>query len=101
MKILGDVESQAVTDVRCDVCRKSTRLANSNLQYGRLEAQWGYGTAHDGERYEVHLCEPCFFATLAYLKQERRTANLFDEDAGPGADELGLVSRSDWFRDGG
>ena len=56
MKILGRVECEAVTDVRCDVCSESTRLANGNLQYGRLEAQWGYGTAHDGERYEVNLC---------------------------------------------
>lgn len=60
MKILERVESEAVTDVRCDVCSESTRLATGSLQYGRLEAQWGSRTAHDGERYEVHLCEHCF-----------------------------------------
>lgn len=101
MKILGRVECEAVTDVRCDVCSESTRLANGNLHYGRLEAQWGYGTAHDGEHYEVHLCERCFFATLAYLKQERRTFHLFEDDARPGEEELGLVSRNNWFREGG
>ncbi|MFJ4145856.1 hypothetical protein [Pseudomonas sp. NPDC089734] len=101
MKILGRVESEAVTDVRCDICAESTRLANGNLQYGTLEAHWGYGAAHDGEHYEVHLCERCFFTTLGYLKQERRTAHLFDSEPNAIEDELGLVNRNDWFRDGG
>ncbi|WP_027906995.1 hypothetical protein [Pseudomonas taiwanensis] len=101
MKILGRVEQHAVTDVRCDICAESTRLANGNLQFGTLEARWGYGAAHDGERYEVHLCERCFFTTLAFLKQERRTAHLFDSDPSSSEPELGLVSRNDWFHDGG
>ncbi|MBA1220842.1 hypothetical protein G7017_08015 [Pseudomonas fulva] len=95
MKSLGHEESEAVADVRCHVCSESTRLANDSLQYGRLEAHWGYGTAHDGEHYEVHLCERCFFTTLAYLKQERRTAHLFDIEPNTIEDELGLVSRDD------
>lgn len=90
-----------MTDVRCDICDESTRLANGNLQYGTLEAHWGYGAVHDGERYEVHLCERCFFATLTYLKQERRTAHLFDSEPNAIEYELSLISRKDWFRDGG
>ncbi|AZC51733.1 hypothetical protein C4K35_4154 [Pseudomonas chlororaphis subsp. piscium] len=101
MKILRRVESEAVTDVQCDVCDASTRLENGNLQYGKLEAHWGYGAAHDGERYEVHLCERCFFITLAYLKQERRTLHLFDGDPRSAEDDLGLITRNDLFRDGG
>lgn len=49
----------------------------------------------------MHLCERCFFTTLAYLKQERRTVDLFEDDARHGEKELGLVSRNDWSRDGG
>lgn len=101
MKILERVESEAVTDIRCDACNESARLANGNPQYGTLDAHWGYGAAHDGERYEVHMCERCVFATLAYLKQERRSVHLFEEDFRPCEDELGLVSRNDWFSDGG
>ncbi len=41
MKILGRVESEAVTDIRCDVCDESARVASGNLQYGTLEAYWG------------------------------------------------------------
>lgn len=58
---------------RGDVCRCSTHLDTGGNQFGTLQAHWGYGTAHDGERYELHLCEDCFFQTLTYLKQERRT----------------------------
>lgn len=99
MKITGHIETEAVVDVRCDACGCSTRLANGNLQYGMLQAHWGYGAQHDGERYEVHLCEPCFFSTLAYLKQERRTAHLFEEDPQCSQEDFGLAAKDDFFRD--
>lgn len=65
MKITGRVEIEAVTDVQCDVCRCSTRLDTGGLQFATLQAHWGFGTKHDGERYELHLCENCFFGTVA------------------------------------
>lgn len=100
MKITGRVEVDAVTDVRCDVCICSTRLESGNMEYGMLRANWGYGALHDGQRYEVHLCEACFFATIAYLKQERRTASMFEDNPQPPNDDFGLVARDDYFRDG-
>ena len=27
-----------------------------HMEYGVLLAYWGYGAAHEGARYEVHLC---------------------------------------------
>ena len=60
-----EIKSQAlvdvVEDVICDVCRSGARIPGYGLQYGKLEAQWGYGSQHDGKHYRVHLCEPCFF----------------------------------------
>ena len=50
-----------------------------------------------GERYELHLCEDCFFHALAYLKQERRTQHLFSEDGENLTDNLGLVEKDDYF----
>jgi uncharacterized protein (DUF2225 family) len=100
MKITGRVEAEAVTDVRCDVCDCSTRQESGNLEYGKLHAHWGYGALHDGELYEVHLCETCFFATLAYLKQERRTTNLFEDDTQRPDSNFGLAAKDDFFRDG-
>lgn len=38
------------------------------------------GWAHDGERYEVHLCQSYLFATTVFLKQERGTVSLFEEN---------------------
>ncbi len=94
MKITGSVEMESATDVVCDVCRCSTRLDTGKHQFGTLQAHWDNDTAHDGGRYELHLCKHCFFQTLAYLKQERRTQNLFSEDSQGFADDLGLVAKN-------
>ncbi|MEK2607909.1 hypothetical protein WLF18_02145 [Pseudomonas shirazensis] len=81
----------------CDVCRCSTRLDTGGHPFGTLQAHWGYGTEHDGERYELHLCEECFFRTLAYLKQERRTQHLLSEDVQDLPDNLGLIAKDDYL----
>lgn len=100
MKINGRVEIEAVTDVQCDVCRCSTRLDTGGFQFATLQAHWGFGTKHDGERYELHLCENCFFGTVAYLKQERCIQNLFDQNEQIStADDFGLIARDDFFGD--
>lgn len=101
MKITGRVEVEKVTDVVCDVCRCSTRLDTGGHQFGTLQAHWGYGTTHDGKRYELHLCEECFFRALDYLKQERRTQHLLSEDGQDLTDNLGLVAKDDYFGDAG
>ncbi len=101
MKITGKVEIETVIDVLCDACSCSTRSENGGLQCATLHAHWGYGTRHDGERYELHLCEDCFFKTIAYLKQERRTEHLFGDEAADVPDNFGLVARDDFFGDVG
>nr|WP_289114313.1 hypothetical protein [uncultured Halomonas sp.] len=99
MKVTEKVEVDAVTDVRCDVCLTSTQSKNGGLEFATLQAHWGYGSQHDGERYEVHLCEDCFFSTLAYFNVQ----NLFSEegDAGLKAGDIGLGAKDDFFRDNG
>lgn len=99
MKIIERVEIEAVTDVKCDVCRCSTRSEIDGFQFATLQAHLGFGTKHDGERYELHLCENCFFGTIAYIKQERRIQNIFDESDQANSEELGLVVRGDFFGD--
>lgn len=68
-----DLEQPA--DILCDVCQESTQR-----NYAVLSAHWGSGSKHDGEQYELHLCEACFFATLATLKREHRVKQMFNED---------------------
>lgn len=65
MKIIERLEIEAVTGVKY-VCRCSTRIEINGLQFATLQAHWGCGTKHDGERYELHLCENCFFGAIAY-----------------------------------
>lgn len=55
MKITGLREIDAITDVICDVCGCSTRMAAGSYQYGTLQAHWGFENGHDGQRFEVHL----------------------------------------------
>lgn len=88
---------QSNADVLCDVCGCSTRVPGCGLQYGTLQARWGYGARHDGERYRVHLCELCFFQALAGLRQERRISRLFDDEQP--ADDLtfGRIARDDFW----
>ena len=101
MKVSEKVEMEAVTDVLCDVCLCSTRATTGGLEFATLQALWGYGAQHDGDRYELHLCESCFFGTLAYLKQERRIQNLVDEEGdaeeGKLIESFGLVAKDVYF----
>src|SRR3546814_10608037 len=83
-EVCMEIKSQAlvdvVEDVICDVCQSGTRVPGYGLQHGKLEAQWGYGSQHDGEHYRVHLCEPCFFRVLSGLRRERMVNGMFDDD---------------------
>lgn len=94
MKIITAEEAESSRDVLCDVCGKTTRAEGRGLQFGTLRANWGSGSAHDGECYEVHLCEPCFFGVLAGLKRERMVNSMFsarDEDLS----SFGLIACDD------
>ena len=68
-----DLEQPA--DILCDVCMESIQR-----NYAVLSAHWGNGSKHQGEQYELHLCEACFFATVATLKREHRVKQMFNED---------------------
>jgi hypothetical protein len=62
------ISEDSAEAVHCDVCGSNTTLVQGGEpQYATLHADWGYGSSHDGERYNMRLCEICFFATLAAL----------------------------------
>ena len=86
MEIKQLKQEEVVTDVLCDVCNQLTQL-----EFGTLSAHWGYGSKHDGERYELQLCEKCFFYALATLIKERADEFMFDENFDPSTlDGFGL-----------
>ncbi|AXV20832.1 hypothetical protein GVO02_20150 [Aeromonas caviae] len=74
------VPTEQVVDILCDVCGRSTKTNFGTNQYGSLSADFGYGSRHDGERYLVHLCEMCFFGTLATMREMHRGEHMFDDD---------------------
>lgn len=99
MKVTSAEQIEPACDVVCGVCGAATRVEGSGLQFGALRASWGPGSAHDGECYEVHLCETCFFTVLAGLKRDRMVNTMFssgDEDLS----NFGRVARDDIFNDG-
>jgi len=64
---------KTVDDVHCDACGKSTTNYNDiGPDYGTLESCWGYGSSNDGSKYNIDLCETCFFEVLTFLKEKRR-----------------------------
>ena len=78
MEIKQLQQVEVMTDVVCDVCNQSTKL-----EFATLSAHWGHGSTHDGERYELQLCEKCFFYALVTLKKERVDEFMFDEKFDP------------------
>jgi hypothetical protein len=102
MKVTVAKKPEFASDVLCDVCGDSTRVEGYGMQFGTLCASWGYGSVHDGERYKVHLCEPCFFTTISGLRRERMVNVMFsDQDQNQDLTNFGRIARDDFFNDGG
>jgi hypothetical protein len=97
MEIKSPAMAAVTKDVICDVCCSGTRIPGYGLQYGQLEAQWGYGAQHDGEHYRLHLCEHCFFRVLSGLRRDRMVNGMFDDDKPFSADRFGLISADNFW----
>lgn len=95
MKIMTKQEVDVVSDIRCDVCDEScSPVEGYGPQFGTLNARWGYGAHHDGEEYELHLCEACFFQTLASIQEQRRGHLMFSEQGYESNPDFGLVDHT-------
>jgi hypothetical protein len=95
--IVMSEQGQSDSNIHCAVCGTDTRVPGYGQQFGTLQALWGYGSTHDGERYRVHLCEPCFFGALSYLRQQRRINTIFDDDQPTDDQAFGQVAREDFW----
>ncbi len=75
------------------MCVVTARQRQWHRNTAHCQPTGGYGSVrHDGERYEVHLCEDCFFETLASLRQSHRSQNMFEDDYVPAdPDRFGRV----------
>ncbi len=71
MRTYKQITRQVEDKVYCDICGVCCTIDNIGQEYATLEASWGYGSQHDGEKYELHLCEKCFFDTIVHMKSQR------------------------------
>jgi len=73
MKTFKKKTVKVVDDVHCDCCGKSTTNYNYvGPDYATLGSCWGYGSKHDGSKYNIDLCEGCFTEVLNFIKEKRR-----------------------------
>jgi hypothetical protein len=73
MKTYKEAIKKVVDDVHCDVCgKRTTNDPNIGPDYATLESCWAYGSIDDGIRYNIELCEICFFEVLNFIKDKRR-----------------------------
>tara|TARA_R100001039_G_C1806674_1_gene80796 strand:+ start:388 stop:672 length:285 start_codon:yes stop_codon:yes gene_type:complete len=82
MKVTAKVQVDSVVGVICDVCGNEVCRSGSKPEFGTLSARWGYASSHDGESYQVDLCEACFFSVLGGLREKRKTS--FSDNEGSG-----------------
>jgi hypothetical protein len=68
------VAVKAVDSITCDMCGKDCDGAEDlfGINYATLDAAWGYGSKSDGSKFEIHLCEVCFYNVLEYIRDERK-----------------------------
>ena len=61
--------TKVIDYVICDSCGQNCK-GNSNYEseYATLRANWGYWSDSDGQNYELHLCEHCFYDVLGHIK---------------------------------
>jgi len=75
MKTFGKktVEIEYTKSLNCDMCGANCVAFDDFLRenYATLQADWGYGSKYDGLKFEVHLCEDCFFYVLDFIRNER------------------------------
>ena len=58
----------------CDCCGKQcTDDYYNEHENATLEAVWWYNSGSDGKKFEIELCEDCFYQTVDFLKKKRFT----------------------------
>lgn len=61
MKIFKQQSIQVIDRIICDIC------GNISTEYAEVKASWGYGSKNDGKRYDIDLCENCFYDTIGWM----------------------------------
>lgn len=60
-------EIEVIADIICDSCGNSCKT-EVDYEYMTLEANWGYGTKKDMERWNAQICEKCVDEKFSFIK---------------------------------
>lgn len=71
MKLYKEVKRKVEDKVFCDICGQSCTLDQFGSEYATLEAQWGYSSKRDGQKFDIQICEKCFEEILEWIKTKR------------------------------
>lgn len=72
-------QQEITTDVLCDICGASCAKFSRDkkllsIETSKLTAEWGYYSDSDGKKYNIELCEHCFYDAIAYMKLRCKTS---------------------------
>jgi len=62
-----------VTDVTCDMCGQTCVKEHEQMEYGTLQANWGYYSDRDLVQEECDLCESCFGKVRQFIQDQGGT----------------------------
>jgi hypothetical protein len=66
-KEFRDVRIEVSHDVICDICGNSCSYGEFGFEYMNLDANWGYNSKLDGEKWSAQICENCVIEHLKPL----------------------------------
>lgn len=65
-----EVKKTIIDEVKCNLCGSSiphTPGYPGQFEFAILRSDWGYGSNHDGDAFDLHFCEQCVYERLLPL----------------------------------
>jgi hypothetical protein len=76
LKTYKKITTRREDKVYCDACGGVCTEDNFGSDYATLEAAWGYNSKSDGLKFEIQLCEDCFYDLLKIIEKKRKKHNV-------------------------
>lgn len=58
-------ETKVLSKIICNWCGTEIEpYYERSFEFATLVASWGYGSSHDMDAYELHLCENCVYEKI-------------------------------------
>lgn len=76
-KQIQNRKTEVIVDITCDCCGKSCKMYDgradddmlfSVFEFMKMEANWGYCSGKDTEKWTAQICEKCVDEKLSFIK---------------------------------